>query len=212
VHSRRTVHNLLTQFTVSGEQTIVTVVLKNGDTKETIPIHKNFIFYYSPYFNALFNGRFVEGETQRVELEDGPPAAFNLFVNWLYTQEIRKEFMDLLNDDNTTLVEAWILADRFMVPRLQNQLMGRIRCGGVPVNSWVRLCEKTSPGSKLRSFIVDRTIDEIIVSQTRIEDGVVFCKSLPHEMAEELLQSFLSRVTERTKLFDHPRENYEVKE
>jgi hypothetical protein len=53
------------------------VVLKNGDTTETVPIHKSFICYYSPYFNAVFNGNFAEGDTKRVELENAPPAASN---------------------------------------------------------------------------------------------------------------------------------------
>jgi hypothetical protein len=205
---------LLTQFTSSGEQTIVTVVLKNGDSTETIPVHKNFICHYSPYFNALFKGGFIEGKTQFVELEDTPPAAFNIFVKWLYTQDIAREEKGLLNGDNTTLVDAWILADRFMIPRLQNKLMGCIKRESCSLDSWFRLYEKTAPGSKLRSYIVDRTIDEIISCQDQdlVDDWSAFCNNLPHEMAEELLPSFLTRVTHGIKLLDHPRGHYEVKE
>jgi hypothetical protein len=194
-----TIYNFRTERSFSGQQTIITVVLKNGDTTETVPIHKSFICYYSPYFNATFNGNFAEGDTQCVELEDAPPVAFNLFVKWLYTQDIAEEEMDLLNGDNTNLVDAWILADRFIVPRLQNQLLWSMssRRGKVSFESCIRAYEKTAPGSKLRSYIIDRTIYDITTEPDHRPIGEGFSKMFPREMLDDLFYGFLVRYQQR---------------
>jgi hypothetical protein len=190
------------------------VVLRNGDTTEIIPIHKSFICYYSPYFNREFNGYFAEGKTQRVELEDAPPAAFNLFVKWLYTQEIAEEEMDFLIGDITNLVDAWILADQFIVPRLQNQLLWSMssRRGKVSFESCIRAYEKTAPGSRLRSYIIDSTIYDIITDPDHRPMEEEFSKMFPREMLDDLFHGFLIRVPTKTRFLSHPAEHYEVKE
>ncbi|CZR58479.1 uncharacterized protein PAC_08371 [Phialocephala subalpina] len=62
--------------------TIVIVNVRNDDQDEyeTFPIHKNYICHHSPYFEAAFNGRFIEGETQEMDIGDVEPMVFGLFV------------------------------------------------------------------------------------------------------------------------------------
>jgi hypothetical protein len=86
-------------------------------------IHKDFICYYSPFFDAAFNGNFKEGQTQTMEFDDVDVTAFGILSGWLYTQNISDsgEWPDL-----TTLGRLWILGDRFLIPKLQNMAMDGI--------------------------------------------------------------------------------------
>jgi hypothetical protein len=143
-----------------------------------------------------------------------PASGFKLFVKWLYTQDIAEEEMDLLNGDNTNLVDAWILADRFIVPQLQNQLLWSMssRRGKVSFESFIRAYEKTAPGSKLCSYIIDRMTYDIITNPDHrpIEEG--FSKRFPREMLDDLFYGFLVPVPAKTRFLSHPAEHYQVKE
>jgi len=84
-------------------------------------VHKNFITHYSPYFDAAFNGNFAEGQSQKLDLEDTEPHVFGTFVNWLYSQNIENAEGEI--PDDSTLVNLWLLADKCLVPKLQNQVI-----------------------------------------------------------------------------------------
>ncbi len=51
-------------------------------------VPKSLICCYSPFFDAAFNGQFVEGETQSMILEDVESEIFALLVRWLYENQI----------------------------------------------------------------------------------------------------------------------------
>ncbi|KAH8601680.1 hypothetical protein B0O99DRAFT_588866 [Bisporella sp. PMI_857] len=99
----------------------VSVYMELKEEAESFQVHKNFITHYSPFFSAAFNGNFAEGESQKLELDDTEPAVFGSFVQWLYTQDIVDGKGSL--PDQPTLVNLWILADKILVPRLQNQII-----------------------------------------------------------------------------------------
>jgi len=69
--------------------TLVTIhVVDEKGNKATFIVHKVFICHYSPYFDAAFNGDFVEGSTQAMDLEFTSIDAFALFVNWIYHPDL----------------------------------------------------------------------------------------------------------------------------
>ncbi len=95
----------------------------NTDDPIKYIIHKDFICYYSPFFKAAFNGNFKEGQTQEMRIS-ADVVAFGVVVNWLYSQKVMAFGCDELT--LSTLTQAWILADRFLIPKLQNQIMLQI--------------------------------------------------------------------------------------
>lgn len=133
------------------------VKFEEGST-ETFKVHKNFICYYSPFFDAAFNGDFAEGESQEMEFHEVDLQTFGMFVNWLYTQSI------VLSDHSQPccrfLLYLWILADRILVPKLQNQIIRqlderRVLEKRLPSSSFNFVYEHTTEGSLLRKYIVD---------------------------------------------------------
>jgi len=53
-----------------------------------------------------FNGNFVEGVTQSMDLEDTSAEAFGIFVNWLYTQGIENSKKGLPSCE--ALIDLWL--------------------------------------------------------------------------------------------------------
>lgn len=123
-----------------------------------------------PFFNTAFNSCFKETEIQEMELEDVYPVTFGILGNWLYKQTLEEEIGWV--DDLATLLDLWLLADRFLVPRLQNQALtllenvrGLKRPHGRPilVHMFKMIYDNASEDTPLRKYIAatwhNRVID-----------------------------------------------------
>ena len=64
---------------------VVTIFV--GPEKKRYNIHKDIICHHSEYFRAAYNGRWKEAD-EGVTLEDVEVEVFNIFVHWLYTQQL----------------------------------------------------------------------------------------------------------------------------
>jgi len=103
---------------------MVTIIVGADAIKKPIAVHKSFIMSYSPFFKAAFDGPFEEGTTQTMRLEDVETEPFELFVQWLYSQDPLVDCRDLeLCLVAPNLAKLWILGQRFLIPKLQNQVM-----------------------------------------------------------------------------------------
>jgi hypothetical protein len=166
----------------------VNVSLHENAPKQPFLIHKNFICHYSPYFDAAFNGNFVEGETQTLDLEDTHPEVFGVFVQWLYTQQIiEPEESQRTLSQPRRLMSLWILADKVLVPRLQNETFRRIDCfrKGATPELWTSVREiyhdiynNTQIESPLREYFVIFHVGCIVKDEEQL---------YPHEMLVDLL-------------------------
>jgi hypothetical protein len=67
---------------------MVTVTAGRGAESQTFKIYKETLCYHSPFFATAFNGSFLEGQTQVMELDDVEGTTFGLLVAWLYTKTI----------------------------------------------------------------------------------------------------------------------------
>ncbi|KAF1960097.1 hypothetical protein CC80DRAFT_582457 [Byssothecium circinans] len=73
------------------------VTIKVGAEKTEYVVHKAFLVYYSDYFKKALEGPWKEAEDNAITLEDVEVEVFNVFVNWLYTQQLprnRYEWFD----------------------------------------------------------------------------------------------------------------------
>jgi hypothetical protein len=62
-----------------------------------------------------------EGQTQTITLEDVESGVFGLLVNWLYTQKVKDAEEPYVKA--TELAKLWNLAQRFIMPVLQNDAL-----------------------------------------------------------------------------------------
>ncbi|EME80659.1 uncharacterized protein MYCFIDRAFT_156289 [Pseudocercospora fijiensis CIRAD86] len=59
-----------------------------GPEQVPFTVHITLISVFSDFFRGAFEGRFEEGRTRRVVLEDDSPADFAMMLYWLYTGDI----------------------------------------------------------------------------------------------------------------------------
>ncbi|KAI4616874.1 hypothetical protein J4E83_006456 [Alternaria metachromatica] len=71
---------------------IVTIFV--GPEKKRYNLHKDIICHHSEYFRVAYNGRWKEAD-EGVTLEDVEVPVFNVFVHWLYTQQVPEKTLDL---------------------------------------------------------------------------------------------------------------------
>ncbi|PMD39520.1 hypothetical protein L207DRAFT_566493 [Hyaloscypha variabilis F] len=140
-------------------QSLRSMLLPQKGQTQSFRIHKNFICYYSPFFDAAFNGKSIEGKSQGPELDDTPHEVFGIFVNWLYMQKIEIKSDCEWDIRCILLMNVWLLADRAMVPRLQNEALALLERAGredreFPPSQYQRIYRNTTKDSPLRACIV----------------------------------------------------------
>ncbi|KAG4443027.1 hypothetical protein IFR05_001481 [Cadophora sp. M221] len=106
-----------------------------GPAKKKAIVHKSIVCQASPVLEAAFDSLFIEGQTQVYELEDTTEAAFVLFVQWIYRGRIKLVKGLAQNDDKSheelrikqaALADLWILAEKLLIPELQNRAIDLI--------------------------------------------------------------------------------------
>ncbi|KAE8445136.1 hypothetical protein EG329_013738 [Mollisiaceae sp. DMI_Dod_QoI] len=168
-----------------GDQTIVTIDLESPSASASIPVHKNFITHYSHFFAAHFS------TATNLKVADVTPSTFNIFLSWLYTQTVSQP-NQLSRPDINVLISLWLLADRFLVSQLQNQIMAMIFeksfSGYIVRESFWEVFEKTERGNKMRTFLVDGFVRKMQAGDlSRDADGECSYEWLPREMLEDVL-------------------------
>jgi hypothetical protein len=107
------------------------VTLYAGKSAELFKVHKEFACHYSPFLKAAFNSNFVEGQTQTYQCQDTSEVAVRLLIHWFYTQTLDTKPFNA-NDrqavlaEDRSLVKLWILADKMLIPRLQNLVVEKL--------------------------------------------------------------------------------------
>jgi hypothetical protein len=156
---------------------LVTIIVEESDTEaEKFSVHKDFACFYSPVFKAAFNSTFVEGETQTYTLQDTTKEAVRALLHWFYTLKLDNIYEEEITRDppkakvkseTTVLVELWVLADRLLVRRLQNEIIERLEelrklRNEVPTSTFDLVYKKTSEGSPLRKLMLHYSASYLI--------------------------------------------------
>ncbi|KAL8657364.1 MAG: hypothetical protein Q9226_001990 [Calogaya cf. arnoldii] len=102
------------------------VVLKVRPKKTRFDVHKRQLCEVSPFFEAAFNGRFREKDGTMYLMEDDVHA-FEHFIQWVYERDVgillEGENKDILLARMRELFDVFILADKYVVPVLKNEIM-----------------------------------------------------------------------------------------
>ena len=135
----------------------MTIIMRNeAEITKIYVIHKEIACYYSPMLDKAFNGPFTEGDTQTLIIDDFDyPDAFGAVQSWMYTQSMNGWEAAWGREYTKTLYIVWILADRLLMPNLQNELMGHLWKNSLPLRIFDYVYENTGPRSKLRKYIAD---------------------------------------------------------
>jgi hypothetical protein len=100
-------------------------------------LHKSFLVYYSEYFGNAIRGAWKEAEAKVIPLEDIEPGVFNVFANWLYSQELphRDDWAAVADIEMETIfsykvlmlmLKALVFGDRFMAPKFYRKINNQL--------------------------------------------------------------------------------------
>ncbi|KAF2181939.1 hypothetical protein K469DRAFT_752393 [Zopfia rhizophila CBS 207.26] len=130
--------------------------------KDEVPFdaHIELLCACSPFFDNALHGRFVEAETKMIPLPDDDPDTFTEFLSWMYNRRI---FADNTKPGWLELSRLWVMADKYQVPELQNNVMElfptkfeAMKCkGNVHPIVLDFVYDNTTADSPLRKMIVD---------------------------------------------------------
>lgn len=176
----------------------------NEESGIAFGVHKDFACHYCPVFKASFNSSFIEGKTQKYTLTDTTEAVIRALVYWIYTQDIDARAPDEGSfsekeaeayEDNC-LVQLWVLADRLLIGRLQNEVLRciderREKSKQIAIHTLNYIYENTPSGSPLRRFVVHYCT--FLSSSKQLEDKSAH---FPHEMPIEML-CYISATVQR---------------
>jgi len=166
---------------MSSPLDLVAIYTGKGKNAVKFVIHKEFACYYCPVFKVAFNSKFVEGTTGEYYLEDSSENTVRILTNWLYTQRVdtqplvqvgetktstseeRKERNSDANCNSVfmTLIELWVLADKLLMPRLQNDVLRELyyimmQSYTAPLRSLHYLYANTAEKSGIRRLFLHR--------------------------------------------------------
>ncbi len=194
------------------------VTLYFGDSHQKFVVHKDFVCHYSPVLKAAFNSDFLEGQTQTYRFEETTEGALRLFVHWIYTQDLdiarqdnsRKSNLEddknlpkiTTREEGQVMVELWILAEKLLVPSLQNAVVlgleeRRKNTHMIHSQCCTYVWEHTSKDSPLRQLFLHQLAGGYTAAHFRrwINTG----KFVPQEMVLELLALFAGNIRDEEK-------------
>ncbi|KAH8602925.1 hypothetical protein B0O99DRAFT_679906 [Bisporella sp. PMI_857] len=186
------------------------ITLYAGPNGVPLLIHKDLACKVSPVFKAALTGRFTEHSTQTYTLDDTSEACCRMLVKWSYSQDLvvqhRSQSCINLNkelkaEEDMTLAELYVLADRLLIPKLQNRVIREIellrnRFGMTNTKCLSYVWENTAPESPLRKLLVqqcafnmhrDRLIEDAddFPREMLLELTLVLMDCIPKEVSEE---------------------------
>ncbi|KAE8446885.1 hypothetical protein EG329_011516 [Mollisiaceae sp. DMI_Dod_QoI] len=168
---------------------LVTIVSKNGSKESKFSIHKEFACRASPVLKAAFESSFVEGQTQTYKL-DVSEDVIRALVRWIYTQDFKSVQITTGKFDQAeamTLVQLWVLADKLLMPKLQNMLIREIDKARkttkiIPTCCFQYVWENTAEESPLRILFIHECAMHIDSGWNK-----KLLSTFPHEMLQELI-------------------------
>ncbi|KAH0845579.1 hypothetical protein AYO21_05508 [Fonsecaea monophora] len=176
------------------------VLITVGKEKVKFGVHKEILVSQCSFFDKCLRGGMKEAQENAVTLWDDDPGAFGVLVEWMYTSRL-----DHLRRPGGVLVNAYVLADKYGMPALQNAIVDRFRVANWSglrnvLWAWGRLAE----GSQLRKLFVDQVHYQIAKAPEKYRRGSTNTVDACATAFEEIVEMNAELTTALMwKMFDH---------
>ncbi|KAK5696700.1 hypothetical protein LTR97_008004 [Elasticomyces elasticus] len=144
--------------------TLVDVEVGEGEEKRTFQAHKGLLAFYSSYFEAALNGRFLEANNGIVKITTEDPATFELFLLWAHTRRFLhdSDLQPTLMVSYFELAALWVFGDAHeILPVFQDEVIDLfvLKLQGTPERPDTETIEfiwnNTPPSATLRRLLID---------------------------------------------------------
>ncbi|KAK5113131.1 hypothetical protein LTR85_010949 [Meristemomyces frigidus] len=185
-----------------------TIMVLVGEDEEAFTVHESLICGHADFFKAACSAEWKEGQTRTVRLPPTKPARFQIYLDWLYSQQLLV-VMDavkkaLEQDDIPThkdtqpllliceLCQLWMLGDYLLDVTFKNKVMDNILAHELPRRRLIMLptirtvIDGTPKDCGLQWWMVDHVAPLVEVSQ--LEEMRAW---LPADVVFELLKKMV---------------------
>ncbi|KAE8446888.1 hypothetical protein EG329_011519 [Mollisiaceae sp. DMI_Dod_QoI] len=210
--SRRRSKKAMKEPTLWNSHKLVTLYAGTASESRAFVIHKDFATYHSPVLKAAFDSDFIEGQKQEYRFEDDfEEDVVRLLAHWFYTSILSLSQINGLSWENETSMEAfttqsrcliklYVLADRLLIPTLQNQVLLKLdelaeKRHTMAVFMVPYVYENTGAESPLRQWMVWMLAIEIAPNVYARESS-----KLPHSMLMDIITLLSETHPSKSKL------------
>ncbi|KAF9693671.1 hypothetical protein EKO04_008458 [Ascochyta lentis] len=198
------------------------VIVEVGPAHKKYYLHKALVVFHSEYFRKALQGSWKEAKEGIVRLEDVESNAFNVFVHWLYNQQIPEEFdytawtsifgddVMLYQDQFQLQIQAYALGDRLLAPVFRralndvivsNQIMQYLSASKrLPIYQWA--FANISEDRPLLQFLVNKFCSGWLEQK---DDDNIGLNNLPQAFTARVLRRYSQLVvmseTEQEKTY-----------
>ncbi|KAL9072955.1 MAG: hypothetical protein Q9157_004906 [Trypethelium eluteriae] len=203
---------LQNDFLRLGPMIAIKVGSPEGSNVETFWVHERVICFYSPFFDRRCHDDDQNESGDRiVELHDGDPDVFALFVQRIYTGNCAYGSDHAPAVDAEKLIALYAFADMVEVPALKDEVIDKMI--DLLVNGWfhiyreqVRMVyQNTAEGSGLRKLVCYDVLDTVARNP---DEGITFLweggDGEGREFAAEFPDFFYDLTILRAKEEDRP--------
>nr|KAK5448846.1 hypothetical protein LTR18_001934 [Exophiala xenobiotica] len=103
---------------------IVRVIV--GKKRTVFKLHRDVLMEKSPFFRKCLTSGMIEQQTNQVSLPEDSSRAFEFIVRWMYSTSILGARKDWEECEIYLIMGAWVLADKYCMPDLQNALIDEL--------------------------------------------------------------------------------------
>ena len=132
-----------------------------GETRALFLVHQDLLSSVSPYFEAALTTGFKEATARTVSLPEDDIESFERFVQWLYSGVYALSVFktrEMADKRYLQLAELYILADKFQVPKLKNDIIDKVNTTHKaylpPLSAISHVYKNTPTSSPLRKMLV----------------------------------------------------------
>ncbi|KAF7859707.1 hypothetical protein EAF04_008786 [Stromatinia cepivora] len=142
---------------------MITLIV-NESRPETILVHKNLLYTASPFFEAACKPEWQIGDKFVIKLPEDNAELIKVLASWVYRQEI--VYLGTWHGSRSVegLIGTYLLAGKYQMPRLQNDIMDAMVHEVVDRYRWIfapliaPIYQYTPPNSRLRLFAINSSL------------------------------------------------------
>lgn len=176
------------------------IVVLVSVTEQRFTVHKDIICTKPKFFTAACRKSWPEGRVKVVRLPEVEPTTFQLYLDWVYSDNIATE-SNGLPESHKPLVKLYLLGNYLGDMQCRNETM-KVPCAHhqdlgslVPSEKSAHLVwENTTPGSLLRKWLVDIYVWRAS-SDFLVQAIVLFPPELTQQFALVLREALKQRST-----------------
>jgi len=180
----------------------------------TYRVHEALLLHHSDYFRKALQQCWKEGEERKVVLNDLEPKAFDVFVDWLYTQKLpekREDWLPLKTNEelpsylpsvDVLRLKVYVIADRLgardLLHAINNKFVDDEIESAPYYNSIIYAFDNIPSGRRILNLLVDsHCANSEEADDAEFQGGQELHSQLPHDFLLQVMHRYRQKCEDR---------------